>query len=139
LIEVEKEPPPAQSQAAAPPPAENPPANRGTLNEVKRAMEVVTPTPPDQVTITTPIHLELVRVPAGEFLMGSDPAKDKNARKNEQPQHRVYLSEFYIGKYPITNEQYAVFVKATKYNPPSYWKNGKIPSGEENHPVVYVL
>jgi iron(II)-dependent oxidoreductase len=96
------------------------------------------PTPPDRLTITTPFHLELVRVPAGEFLMGSDPAKDENTGKDEQPQHRVYVSEFYIGKYLVTNAQYAVFVKAMKYNLPRHWKNGKIPSGQENHPVIWV-
>jgi hypothetical protein len=93
---------------------------------------------PDVLTITSPIHLELVRVPAGEFLMGSDPAKDKDAEDAEQPQHRVYLSEFYIGKYPVTNVQYAAFVKATKHEEPVHWKPGKIPSGKENHPVVNV-
>ncbi|MCK6626653.1 MAG: formylglycine-generating enzyme family protein [Anaerolineae bacterium] len=88
--------------------------------------------------ITKPIHLELVRVPAGKFLMGSDPQKDKNAREEEQPQHQVYVSEFYIGKYPITNEQYAVFVKAVKHRVPPFWENGKIPIAKENHPVVEV-
>ncbi|HXV99303.1 MAG TPA: formylglycine-generating enzyme family protein, partial [Anaerolineae bacterium] len=113
-------------------------ANRGTLHAVQHDMEVATATPPDRVTITTPIHLELVRVPAGEFLMGSDPKKDKNASKDEQPQHRVHISEFYIGKYPLTNEQYATFIKATKHRGPNHWKGGKIPSGKENHPVVNV-
>jgi len=78
------------------------------------------------LTLTHPLHLELIRIPAGEFLMGSDPAKDKDAQGNEQPQHRVYVSEFYIGKYPVTNTQYAVFQKI------------KIPSGKENHPVIIV-
>jgi formylglycine-generating enzyme required for sulfatase activity len=100
---------------------------------------------PEVLTITSPIHLELVRVQAGEFLMGSDPAKDKDADDDEQPQHRVYLSEFYIGKTPVTNAQYAAFVKATKHEAPEHWergkilwKGGKIPSGKENHPVVHV-
>jgi len=70
---------------------------------------------PDVLTITSPIHLELVRVPAGEFLMGSDPAKDEDADDHEQPQHRVYVSEFYIGKYPVTNAQFAAFVQDTGY------------------------
>jgi len=93
---------------------------------------------PDVLTITSPIHLELVRVRAGEFLMGSDPAKDRHAKDDEQPQHRVYVSEFYIGKHPVTNAQYAVFAKATKRKAPQHWKGGKIPSGKENHPVVWV-
>jgi len=96
------------------------------------------PTPPDVLTITSPIHLELVRVPTGEFLMGSDKSKDKDAQDNEQPRHRVCVSEFYIGKYPVTNAQHAAFLKVTKHEVPEHWKNGKIPSGKENHPVVYV-
>ncbi len=76
--------------------------------------------------IEHPIHLELLRIPAGEFWMGSDPEKDKAARDNEQPQHRVSLAEFYLGRYPITNAQYAAFKKI------------EIPLGKENHPVVNV-
>lgn len=129
---------PEAEESPSTPPAEKPAASRGTLHPVQRDMPPVTPTPPDRMTITRPIHLELVRVPAGEFLMGSDPAKDKNARPEEQPQHCVYASEFYIGKYPITNEQYAAFVKATKHRAPDHWKNGQIPAGKENHPVVVV-
>jgi formylglycine-generating enzyme required for sulfatase activity len=93
---------------------------------------------PDVLTIASPIHLEFVRVPAGEFLMGSDPARDEDARDNEQPQHRVHVSEFYIGKYPVTNAQYAAFVEATKREVPEHWKRGRIPSGKKPHPVVNV-
>ena len=71
------------------------------------------PTPSgDLRVIESPIHLELVRVPAGEFLMGSDPSVDKNASQDEQPQHRVNLAEYYIGKYPVTVAQYADFARA---------------------------
>jgi formylglycine-generating enzyme required for sulfatase activity len=94
--------------------------------------------PPDVLTITSPIHLELVRVPAGEFLMGSDPAKDKGARDDEQPQHSVYVPEFTIAKYKVTNLQYAAFVRAMKHESPGDWEGGKIPAGEENHPVANV-
>ncbi len=126
----------------APPPRETPgkgsPPTPGTLHSVQRDMEMATATPPDRVTITTTLHLELVRVPAGEFLMGSDPIKDEDAQSGEYPQHRVYVSEYYIGKYPMTNEQYAAFVKATKHKAPENWKEGKIPPGKENHPVVNI-
>jgi formylglycine-generating enzyme required for sulfatase activity len=73
----------------------------------------------------------LVRVPAGEFLMGSDPAKDGNADIDEQPQHRVYVSEFYIGQHEVTNAQYAVFARDTG-------RAFQIPPGKDNHPVVNV-
>jgi formylglycine-generating enzyme required for sulfatase activity len=96
------------------------------------------PALPNELTITTPVHLELIRVPAGEFLMGSDSAIDKDARENEQPQHRVTLADYYIGKYPITNEQYTAFVKATGHETPYHWQEGWMPRGKEKHPVVHI-
>ena len=54
-------------------------------------------------------------MPAGKFLMGSDPTKDKEACDNEKPQHRLTLPEFYIGKYPVTMSQFAVFAQAQNY------------------------
>jgi len=46
------------------------------------------------------ITLELVRVPAGKFMMGS------NEYDSEKPIHEVQLKEFLIGKYAITNAQW---------------------------------
>ena len=60
-------------------------------------------------------RMQLVRVPAGEFLMGSDKTVDANAWNNELPQHWVYLDEYLIGKYPVTVAQFATFVAATGY------------------------
>jgi formylglycine-generating enzyme required for sulfatase activity len=69
---------------------------------------------------------ELVRIPAGEFWMGSDPAQDPDAYDREKPQHRVYLSEYYIAKTPITNVQYYAFVRATGHREPEYdWEHGE--------------
>jgi formylglycine-generating enzyme required for sulfatase activity len=55
----------------------------------------------------------LCDVPAGPFLMGSDPATDKDAEVNEQPQHWVTLGAYQIGKYPVTVAEYACFIRAT--------------------------
>ena len=80
----------------------------------------------------------LVRVPAGEFIMGSDPARDPAARGDEQPQHSIYLAEFHIGKYPITNVQYQVFMDATqprKLASTAHWQS---PPGKENHPAASI-
>jgi formylglycine-generating enzyme required for sulfatase activity len=82
--------------------------------------------------------MECVRVSAGEFLMGSDLAKDWGASKGELPQHRVYLAEFHIGKYPVTNAQYAAFVRSARYEAPSHWDRDGIPAGQEDHPVVQI-
>jgi formylglycine-generating enzyme required for sulfatase activity len=96
-----------------------------------------TSTPPDNLLITEPIDMELVRVPAGEFLMGSDPAVDKYASQDDQPRQTVKLPEFYIGKYEVTNRQYGVFVKATGHRTP-LWGNDTVHPGKESHPAVYV-
>jgi formylglycine-generating enzyme required for sulfatase activity len=93
----------------------------------------------DVLTITSPIQLTLIRIPAGDFIMGSDSAKDKDAYENEQPQHRVYVPAFYIGKYPVTNAQYKVFLEATGRSAPKNFKGVEIqfPSDKENYPVGY--
>lgn len=85
-----------------------------------------------------PLEIEWVEIPAGEFLMGSDKSKDELALENETPQHSVTLPKYHITKYPITNAQYLGFVNASGNIPPEHWKNGKIPRGFENHPVVHI-
>lgn len=90
----------------------------------------------ESTTLASGIKLEWCYVPAGEFLMGSADS-DSEAYDSEKPQHRVYVDAFYLGKYPITNEQYRVFVQKTGHEQPYHWKDG-FPHGKANHPVVYV-
>jgi formylglycine-generating enzyme required for sulfatase activity len=66
------------------------------------------------------MHVELpdlVRVPAGVFLMGSD-----GGDADERPAHRVGLDEFLIGAQPITNADYAQFVRDTGHRPPALYE-----------------
>jgi formylglycine-generating enzyme required for sulfatase activity len=51
-------------------------------------------------------------VPAGPFLMGSDPKQDEGAWDNEQPQHTVTLPTYDIARFPVTVAEYACFVRA---------------------------
>ena len=67
------------------------------------------------VELAPGISMEFVRVPAGEFLMGSDPEKDNNAYPDEKPQHRERLGEYQIGKYAVTNRQFEAFAQAAGY------------------------
>jgi len=80
---------------------------------------------------------EMVLIPAGEFLMGSDPGRDRDASDDEQPQHTLYLPDYRIAKTPVTYAQYAVFVQATGYDLPQHsdLARGKPPRGKEDHPV----
>ncbi|HSR30654.1 MAG TPA: SUMF1/EgtB/PvdO family nonheme iron enzyme [Anaerolineae bacterium] len=93
---------------------------------------------PEILTIPSPISLQLVRVPAGEFQMGSVMARDNDAFQEELPPHRVHVPEFHIGQYTVTNRQYRALIRATGHPAPVHWKMGKIPQGKDNHPVVEV-
>jgi len=85
-----------------------------------------------------PFEPEMILISAGEFLMGSDPSLDRDALDAEQPQHELYLPDYYLAKTPVTNAQYAAFVQATGYRRPYYWKGGNPSKGKEDHPVVRV-
>ena len=58
----------------------------------------------------------MVRIPAGPFLMGGDPKRDPNAQENEQPQITIELPGYFMGKYPVTVEEYRVFVERGGYD-----------------------
>ena len=70
--------------------------------------------------------------------MGSDKAKDSQTYGDELPQHTVTLGTYRIGRTPVTNAQYKVFVGATGSQAPGHWSNGGIPRGKEDHPVISV-
>jgi formylglycine-generating enzyme required for sulfatase activity len=87
---------------------------------------------------STSFELEMVLVPAGEFLMGSDPTEDECAYHDEQPQHTLILPDYYLAKTPVTNGQYLAFIRATDQSAPRHWESGKPPVGKEEHPVVSI-
>jgi formylglycine-generating enzyme required for sulfatase activity len=49
----------------------------------------------------------MMQIPAGTFLMGS-PADELERLESEGPQYEVTLSQFFMGKYPITQAQWRV-------------------------------
>jgi len=59
-----------------------------------------------------PSGYELIFIQGGTFMMGSG-EKDR-----EKPLHKVTVPDFYIGRYAVTNEEYAQFIKATGYQEP---------------------
>jgi formylglycine-generating enzyme required for sulfatase activity len=120
------------------------------LNEqpvIERKIEEVSQMPTPTTTPTQSFEPELILIPAGEFLMGSDPKKDKAARDDEQSQHTLYLPDYYIAKTPVTQAQYAAFVQATGHDAPfvdenwakAYnWQGQTPPKEKADHPVVLV-
>jgi formylglycine-generating enzyme required for sulfatase activity len=57
----------------------------------------------------------MVHVEGGEFIMGSD------EDEMEQPIHKVYLDEFMIGKYPVTNQEFKEFIDDEGYKNKELW------------------
>lgn len=99
---------------------------------------------------------QFVRVPSGEFSMGAD-----DGNEDERPVHQVFLDAYYISAHPITNRQYAAFVRSTGHLAPAVrelprivkpadegsfrelarpyaWAGGSPPEGREEHPVTLV-
>ena len=79
-----------------------------------------------------------VTVPAGWFLMGSDPRIDRDAGPQEQPQRWIYLDAFAIDRYEVSNVQYLRFVLATGAPFPPYWKGEPFEERIAFHPVIGV-
>lgn len=65
---------------------------------------------PAPATACAPPAEDMVRVPAGEFLMGSE-----DFYPEERPVHRVEVDAFWMDRTPVTVAQFRRFVKATGY------------------------
>src|SRR5262245_6819778 len=83
-----------------------------------------------------------------------------DAEDDERPVHRVFVNEFYIGRCPVTNDEYAHFIRATGYPSPAVralplvaggrdaefrelaapyvWEGAIPPADCGNHPVVLI-
>ena len=73
--------------------------------EAKRRQEAAGPATTQSFKLADGVELEMVLVPAGEFVMGST-----SGQTNEQPMARVAIDRpFWMGRLEITNRQYALF------------------------------
>jgi formylglycine-generating enzyme required for sulfatase activity len=78
------------------------------------------------VPVWQQVGIDMVVIPGGAFHFGA-------ARQ------MVELPTFRMGRTPVTNAQYAAFVRDTDHRPPFHWRpTGEIPAGKEDHPVVNV-
>lgn len=83
------------------------------------------------------LSTDMVRIPAGEFIMGSDET-DQSGRSeefgtakpfylDEHPRRRVVTDAYLIDRHEVTNAQYKRFVIDANYQVPDQWKrNGYI-------------
>jgi formylglycine-generating enzyme required for sulfatase activity len=78
------------------------------------------PTIPIAAAAPTPSPQGMAWIPGGEFSMGAiDPpaltAVGMNAAADARPIHRVFVDGFWMDQTDVTNEEFAKFVRATKY------------------------
>jgi len=69
-------------------------------------------------------------IPGGTFLMGAqdknenDRNHDAEAYGDESPVRKITLRSYRIGKYPVTVQEFAVFIEKAGYAEEKYWKAG---------------
>ncbi len=84
------------------------------------------------------IDLGFVKIPAGEFIIGSKSRVDNMATDDEMPQHVLEVSDYFIMRFPVTVAQYKQFMDAAGHRTPLFWKNGQYPAEKADHPVTGV-
>ena len=86
------------------------------------------------------ISLEMVYIPGGKFLMGTEDEEierlikkfNKDFFRREKPQHEVTVQPFFMGKFQITQEQWKAIASLPKVKRdlepnPSHFKGDKLP------------
>ena len=97
------------------------------------------PVPKEELTPSLikqqPYEPDMLLIPAGPFLMGSPDIESSETLPRE-----VILSAYYIGKYPITNREYAEYVsrEQTRDAPKIGWSGRKPLLDKLDYPVVDV-
>lgn len=82
------------------------------------------------------VHVdEMVLIPAGEVVIGTDNKSDLTSG-NEVESRSVFVEAFYIDKYEVTNGQYAIFLSETGHREPKFWDNPSLNNPDQ--PVVGV-
>lgn len=91
----------------------------------------------------------MIDIPGGEVRIGLDEAcltqvlqryhglgLDADWIRKECPRHPVVLAPYRIARYPVTNQEYLEFLRATGYRElPSSWTFRRFPRERANHPV----
>ena len=61
----------------------------------------------------------MVLVPGGTFTMGNN-----DGQPPEKPAHQVRLSTYYIDQHEVTNRQFRIFLRESRYQRPTRRANG---------------
>jgi len=73
----------------------------------------------------------MAQVAAGPYVMGK-----KGGYDDEAPEQQVHVAAFAIGIYPVTRQEYAVFLEETSHQLPRYWHDARF--NNMSYPIVGV-
>lgn len=91
----------------------------------------------DDIKIKEEFEPKTIFIEQGFFWMGSP--QGEGIPDFEMPQRQIEIPSYRIGKYPVTNKQYATFMRKTGRSALDIgWKSQKIPEGKSNQPVTQV-
>ena len=127
-------------------------------DDPKSEEQVITTQKSTSISFSVPENMN--HITSGEFQMGN---QNENANDREIPVHSVFVDEFYMDKYPVTNAQYKRFVDAnpvwskpasslvwhrknkriitgrmTRQDYLKNWNGNTFPQEMEDHPVTYI-
>jgi len=86
----------------------------------------------------------MVEIPAGTFVFKTTHGDEFIRYPTYRVGDTIDLQAFYMDKHPVTNIEFKRFLDGSGYKPTDphnflkHWENGRIPTGMENHPVVFV-
>ncbi len=78
--------------------------------EIKEKAKLLSEEFDRELSIREKFFNQHILIKGGEYMTGS-----KSGGKNELPGQKVHLPEFYIGKFPVTNNMFEIFVEKTGY------------------------
>ncbi len=92
---------------------------------------------------------EMVLVPAGEFIMGTDKVDTENQHQkigavkalyvDQHPERKLFLDAYYIDKHEVTIGEYKRFLEDTGFDEyPANWVEGSPPEGMDDFPVTHI-
>ncbi len=117
---------------------------------IDETIEYIDPGMPKLVSIsnkTKPLSTPskaMIRIPAGQFTFNATHGDNFIPYPKQSVGERFMMPTMWMDKHPVTNADFKLFMDASGYKPQDttnflkHWRDGKIPSGQERFPVVYV-
>lgn len=90
------------------------------------------------------IGLEMVEIPADTFTYYTAQGEEFIPYPITDQGKLYPMQSFYMDRHPVTNKEFERFLIQSRYKPKKpinflkHWNQGKIPTGMQDHPVVYV-